>query len=73
MQLHTVQYYTLADVCRESGLDYQAVIEAIQDSDVSFGTNADTFITAAMLRVILDGERLAIGDQEDDVLISLGS
>lgn len=73
MELRTQHYYTLLDVCRASGLDYQAVLDAVQSSSVSFGNNADTFITAGMLQVILDGERLELGDQGDDVMISLGS
>jgi len=73
MQLQTCQYYVLADVCEANHLDFQAVMDAIAESDVSFGTNADTFITAAMLSRILGGQTLRLDGQSDDVLISLGS
>lgn len=72
MELQTCQYYTLADVCQRNRLDYDAVIDAIDNSDVSYGTNADTFITAAMLSRILGGAMLFLDGQADDVLISLG-
>ncbi len=63
---------TLADVCSTNNLDYETVMDRLNASDVSFGTNDDTLITRQTLESILDA-RVQFGDLSDDVMISLGS
>lgn len=62
----------LADVCEHNKLDYQYVMDALNNSDVSFGTNADTLITGEMLDAILE-KGLNYGQFDHNILISLGS
>lgn len=62
----------LADVCSANNLDYETVMDVLNASDVSFGTNDDTLITRQTLESILDS-RIQFGDLSDDVMISLGS
>jgi|LakMenE18May11ns_1017448.scaffolds.fasta_scaffold8428940_2 hypothetical protein len=71
MQTYTHEYITLADVCERNTLDYDHTLEEVSNSDVSFGTNADTLIHGYMLNAILHLD-LDFGDFDDDVLISLG-
>jgi hypothetical protein len=63
---------TLSDVCSINNLDYETVMDRLNASDVSFGTNDDTLITRQTLESILDA-RVQFGDLSDDVMISLGS
>jgi hypothetical protein len=63
---------TLSDVCSINNLDYETVMDRLNASDVSFGTNDDTLITRQTLESILDA-RIQFGDLSDDVMISLGS
>lgn len=63
---------TLADVCGINNLDYETVMDRLNNSDVSFGTNDDTLITRQTLESVLD-LRINFSDLSDDVMISLGS
>ena len=63
---------TLSDICSINNLDYENVMDRLNASDVSFGTNDDTLITRQTLESILDS-RIQFGDLSDDVMISLGS
>jgi len=63
---------TLSDICSINNLDYENVMDRLNASDVSFGTNDDTLITRQTLESILDA-RIQFGDLSDDVMISLGS
>ena len=63
---------TLFDVCEYNELDYDSVLEMISDSDVSFGTNADTLVHGYRLNAILNRD-LSFDGFDDDILISLGS
>jgi hypothetical protein len=63
---------TLADVCEINNLDYETVMDRLNNSDVSFGTNDDTLITRQTLESVLD-LRINFSDLSDDVMISLGS
>jgi hypothetical protein len=62
----------LDDVCEHNKLDYHNVMDKLCNSDVSFGTNADTLITGEMLDSILE-TRLNYGEFDHNILISLGS
>lgn len=80
---NTYKFLTLADVCEHNSLDYSEVIDAISNSDISFGTNYDTLITSTQLEDILENAdieldlgRLDFDNHDDDggyILISLGS
>lgn len=72
MKSFTHECLPIADVCQHNGLDYDDVMEKVSDSDVSFGTNADTLIHGYWLNAIL-GLDLDFGGFDDDILISLGS
>ena len=70
----------LKDVCKHNDLDYGIVMDAICNSDFSFGTNYDTLITTEDLDSILySAEIIHNGldydehDMDERVLISLGS
>ena len=63
---------TLDDVCSINNLDYETVMDRLNASDVSFGTNDDTLITRKTLESILDSH-VDFGGLSDDVMISLGS
>jgi hypothetical protein len=71
MNIQTMKYVELADYCEATGKNYVDVMEAVSNSDISFGTNADTFLTAGMLANILE-EDVPAG-VESDLMISLGS
>ena len=69
----------IRDVCEYNDLELDAVMTAICDSDISFGTNADTLISISQLETILEDAQIAIdgldynNHDEDDILIRLGS
>ena len=72
MKSFTHECLTLFDVCEYNKLDYDSVLSMISDSDVSFGTNADTLIHGYTLNAILNRD-LGFDGFDDDILISLGS
>lgn len=72
MKSFTYECLTLFDVCEHNSLDYDSVLSIISDSDVSFGTNADTLIHGYWLNALLNKD-LDFGDFDDDIIISLGS
>jgi hypothetical protein len=80
MIVYSHNYVTLADVCRHNGLDYIEVLDAVSNSDISFGTNEDTLMSRSQLEDIIDNyidieqhKELDWGKLDDSVLISLGS
>lgn len=78
MKSFTYECVTLEDVCKHNKLDYQEIVQAVCDSDVSFGTNADTLMTRSMLQDIVynyceHSTELDWADFDDRILISLGS
>lgn len=74
MQSFSHECLALKDVCDHNKLDYSEVMQAICDSDVAFGTNADTLIHGYWLNALLDTDQdLDFGDFDDNILISLGS
>jgi hypothetical protein len=77
MQSYVWTFLDLREVCDYNQLDYGNVIEAICNSDVSFGNNADTLISQETLQYILDdndfGVELDFGKYDNTVVISLGS
>jgi 2C-methyl-D-erythritol 2,4-cyclodiphosphate synthase len=78
MITYSQECVTLFDVCQHNALDYDEIMEAISDSDISFGTNYDTLISRYQLQDIVDGfleetVDLDWGKLDDKVLISLGS
>ncbi len=77
MKSYTWEYLDLREVCEHNKLDYSDVIDAICNSDVSFGNNTDTLISQETLESILDDEGIIVdldfGEYDETVVISLGS
>jgi hypothetical protein len=77
MKSYTWEYLDLREVCEHNKLDYSSVIDAISNSDVSFGTNTDTLISQETLQSILDDNDFIVdldfGEYDNTVVISLGS
>lgn len=77
MKSYTWEYLDLREVCEHNDLDYNDVMEAICNSDISFGTNADTLISQEQLWSILDDHDFVVdldfGEYDNTVVISLGS
>lgn len=77
MKSYTWEYLDLRELCEHNKLDYHAVIGAICNSDVCFGTNADTLISQEQLEYILDDNDFIVdldfGGYDNTVVISLGS
>lgn len=80
MRSYSHTYLTLKDVCKHNELDYGIVMDAICNSDISFGTNFDTLITSEDLdNILYNAEIVHNGldydehDVDEHVLISLGS
>ncbi len=77
MKSYTWEYLDLREVCEHNKLNYSDVIDAICNSDVSFGTNTDTLISQETLQSILDdndfGVELDFAKYDNTVVISLGS
>jgi len=77
MIVYSHNYVTLADVCKHNSLDYVEVLDAVSNSDISFGTNEDTLMSRRQLQDIIDSYLeetvdLDWGKLDDSVLISLG-
>jgi hypothetical protein len=80
MKSFTYKCVSIQDVCKHNCLDLGSVMDAISNSDISFGSNYDTLISTGQLENILDDAEVNIDrldydnhDDEDIVLISLGS
>ena len=77
MKSYAHEYLDLREVCHFNSLEYADVIDAVCNSDVSFGTNYDTLISQEQLQSILDdndfGVELTFGKYDNTVVISLGS
>lgn len=77
MLTYAHSYVTIYDVCKHNGLDPIAIMDAICNSDISFGTNADTLMNRNQLQSIIDDNfdnvELDWSGLDDTVLISLGS
>lgn len=77
MKSYTWEYLDLREVCEHNKLNYSDVMDAICNSDVSFGTNADTLISQETLESILDDNDFIVdldfGEYDNTVVISLGS
>ncbi len=76
MIVYSHKYVTLMDVCKHNDLDYSDVIEYVNHSDISFGTNEDTLMCRSQLQNIIDEHmdnvELDWDGLDDTVLISLG-
>ena len=76
MKSYAWTYLDLREVCEHNNLNYSDVMDAICNSDVSFGTNTDTLISQETLQSILDDNDfdiiLEFGKYDDTVVISLG-
>lgn len=68
----TLDYVNLEDVCVHNNLDVSEVYIALNESDISYGTNTDTFVSGVRLENIL-GKKLDFSPFTKDILISLGS
>ena len=77
MRKYTYEYMDIGEVCDYNELDRAAVMDAISNSDISFGTNFDTLISQEQLQEILDDNEfniiLEFGRNDETVVISLGS
>lgn len=80
MKTYTHTYVDIGDVCRYNNLDVGEVMEAVNHSDISFGTNFDTLISQEQLQSALDDYLdfdkqviLDFGKLDDTIVISLGS
>lgn len=77
MRKYTYEYMDIGEVCDYNELDRAAVMDAISNSDISFGTNFDTLISQGQLQDILDDNEfdiiLEFGRNDETVVISLGS
>jgi hypothetical protein len=78
MIVYSHNYVTLADICKHNSLDYTEVLDAVSNSDISFGTNEDTLMGRSQLQNIIDNyleeeKDLDWAGLDDTVLISLGS
>ncbi len=78
MIVYSHNYVTLSDVCKHNDLDYTEVLDAVSNSDISFGTNEDTLMSRSQLQTIIDNyleEEVDLdwAKLDDSVLISLGS
>jgi len=70
MKTFTIECVTLETVCEFNKLDIEPVFERVSNSDISFGTNADTLLTRSDLEDIL--EHKLDWEGSEDILISLG-
>ena len=70
MKTFTIECVSLEALCEFNKLDIEAVLEAISDSFVSFGENADTLLTRSDLEGILEHKLEWEGSK--NILISLG-
>ncbi len=61
MKSYAWTYLDLREVCDYNQLDYGNVMDAISNSDVSFGTNTDTLISQETLQSIPPGISLNTG------------
>jgi len=78
MKSFTYECVTLEDICKHNHLNHAEIMDAVSNSDVSFGTNADTLMTRSMLQDIVDDwfdnpTQLDWCGYDDRILISLGS
>jgi len=80
MKTFSYECIELAEFCEHNSLNYSNVIEAVNNSDISFGTNYDTIISHTQLESILEDAGIAIDgldynnhDADGLVLIALGS
>ena len=77
MRKYTYEYMDIGEVCDYNELDRGEVMDAISNSDISFGTNFDTLISQGQLQEILDDNDFDIvldfGRNDETVVISLGS
>lgn len=79
MIVYSHAHVRIADICNYNNLDVSKVMEAICESDVSFGSNFDTLVTQQQFQSILDNyfdeESVNVdwNGLDDSVLISLGS
>lgn len=68
----TLDYVNIEDVCVHNNLDVNSVYDAISESDISYGTNSDTFMNGVRLENIL-GKTLSFDTFDKTIMISLGS
>ncbi len=81
MKSYAWTYLDLREVCEHNKLNYSDVMDAICNSDVSFGTNTDTFISQSQLESVINDNlefgmdiiHLDFGEYDNTVVISLGS
>lgn len=70
MKTFTIKAVSIKDFCEHLGINYDDAIEAVSNSDVSYGTNDDTLVTVTNLCNILEMEVPAGIDPK--LFISLG-
>jgi len=70
MKSFSYECVTLSEFCKHNDLDYNAVIDAVNNSDISFGTNYDTLLAPAQLEAILeDADIITEGLSYDNCII----
>ena len=75
MKVRSILTMELIDFCKSQGWDYMDTLDAIHNSDISFGNNCDTLVSVERLCTLCDkGSIENIGDRYEskDVMISLG-
>lgn len=68
--MKTFQYtcVTIEDFCKYAGWDYNETMDALNSSQVSWGTNDDTLVSVSRLCYIV-GKKVDF----EDILVSLGA
>lgn len=73
MKSFTYTCLDILEVCQHNNLEYDTVMDAISNSDISYGNNADTLMSANQLEDIIGNKLNWDNHDEDTILISLGS
>jgi len=73
MKSFTYTCLDILEVCQHNNLEYDTVMDAISNSDISYGNNADTLMSANQLEDIISLKLDWDNHDEDTILISLGS
>jgi hypothetical protein len=78
MRVYSHQYLDVNDVSKHNNLDVEKVIDALNNSDVSYGTNGDTLISKQTFENILKNADIIKDNLDyaeykgDEIMISLG-
>ncbi len=73
MKSFTYTCLDILEVCQHNNLEYDTIMDAISNSDISYGNNTDTLMSANQLEDIISLKLDWDNHDEDTILISLGS